>query len=699
MSVLPWRVIVSLTVCSIIAGCGGSTSDNRSDIMHRFFADTRTSKISAPSAFVTLPGKRAGYAITKTSAGYVVTEVNGGVTTYPLTLQAIQFSDMTVNLTIAGKANAIADSDLQSLIELYIAFFNRVPDADGLEYWIEKRKAGFSIDQIADSFYKAAVQYSALTGYSPTMSSNDFVRLIYKNVLGRSGETAPPDADVQYWANELGSGRASKGALVRTILSSAHSFVNDSSWGWVASLLNNKYALAYFLAVQQGVNYNTAEESLSKTMAIAAAITPTDINVARANVGYSDPGLNLVVGVKNNFSTIAWNSTMESPQTSLILNPNVQKDHYFRYYIPNWFAKIDLTGNGLDSLVVTPSYYSNDPELPIELWVNKGNGVFENQASKLIDGPIPTTGIVKNIFVADFNGDGKDDIFITDTGHEMGNCSDKTVCRGHHLTYLLSQPNGKWKDVSSTVPNNVLAFNHTSSMASLDGNGVMDIIVTRMSGSEAEIGSLLILKNDGSGNLTKVTSTLPLDIRYGITNEEFNASDFQSVGSNTVVDLDNDGTPDLVTASYGSDLKSGKQSIRLYKQSRDGVFSEAARMPIATRLLNIEYGTGQSGGLGAGAIYAADLNHDRRTDLLIHWEGWGKSFIQIMRNDGGWKFTDVTLEWLGTYDMNLKDRIFTISAGTYDLRDIDNDGNVDIVVNWLGNRRSRTWCRTSSAWR
>lgn len=233
-------------------------------------------------------GYRNGVSITKTAAGYAIADTSSGSTVQQLgSVQAIKFVDMTVNLGIADKAKTISAKDLNALIDLYVAFFNRVPDADGLSYWIDQFRVGRTTNQIADSFYNAAIQFSSLTGYSATMSNEDFVRVIYKNVLGRSGANAPPDTDVQYWSNELASGRASKSSLVGIMLASAHSLGSDPVWGWVAGLLDNKVAVGYQFAVVRGQNYNTPEESINKTMAIAAAVTPNDIASAMALAGIS----------------------------------------------------------------------------------------------------------------------------------------------------------------------------------------------------------------------------------------------------------------------------------------------------------------------------------------------------------------------------------------------------------------------------
>ncbi len=122
------------------------------------------------------------------------------------------------------------------------------------------------------------------------MSNDDFVRIIYKNVLGRYGDTAPPAEDVNYWSNSLQNGTTSKGSLVTAMLTAAHTFKGDAKWGWVPDLLDNKIKVANYFAVQLGLNYNSPEESITKGMAIAAEITPTSIAKAIELIGINDPG-------------------------------------------------------------------------------------------------------------------------------------------------------------------------------------------------------------------------------------------------------------------------------------------------------------------------------------------------------------------------------------------------------------------------
>jgi serralysin len=206
-------------------------------------------------------------------------------------IERLQFADKTINLSIQTQAAAAPHADVNRLAELYVAFFNRVPDADGLSYWISQLGAGQSVAQIAEAFYNAGIQYASLTGFSAGMTNADFVNVIYKNVLGRSeGADA---GGLAYCSGELVSGRASHGSLVTDILNSAHSFKGDATYGWVANLLDNKLTVAKTFAVDWGLNYNTAAESISQGMAIAAAVTPTGTTAALALIGVTGSELQL----------------------------------------------------------------------------------------------------------------------------------------------------------------------------------------------------------------------------------------------------------------------------------------------------------------------------------------------------------------------------------------------------------------------
>lgn len=271
---------LSLPLALGLTACGG---DERS-------LGVKTSLAAPPKLeAVNFPGLRSAYTVRKTDAGYIVQDISGGAATgVSSSVTRLQFADASVNLLMADVIKTIPLTDLTRLIELYIAFFNRVPDADGLAYWITSRAAGQSMDQIAASFYQAGILYSDLTGFSATMSNQAFVNVIYKNVLGRADGG---DAEgVAYWVAELESGRATRGSLISTILTAAHSYKGKTSTGyaWVADLLDNKLNVASYFSVQQGLTYNTPEEAISKGMSIALAVTRDSTEQAYTMIGLFD---------------------------------------------------------------------------------------------------------------------------------------------------------------------------------------------------------------------------------------------------------------------------------------------------------------------------------------------------------------------------------------------------------------------------
>ena len=244
---------------------------------------------------VSFNGNRSNYTITTTDSGYSIKDNVGsdGTINVANTIQQLVFKDVSVNLQTAALASSIAASDLNSIIELYIAYFNRIPDSNGLNYWITQFKNGATIDQIGESFYAAAIQDAALTGYSPNATNVDFVTNVYKNVLSRT----PPDKEgLDYWVKNLASGGVTRGIVVRSMLIAAHGYAGDPTYGWVSSLLDNKINVAKTFAIQQALTYIKVEDSITKGMTLASTVTANDTSIAngliQALVGFQTTNSN-----------------------------------------------------------------------------------------------------------------------------------------------------------------------------------------------------------------------------------------------------------------------------------------------------------------------------------------------------------------------------------------------------------------------
>ena len=185
-----------LILSTLLNACGGQQESLEKTKLLQSSTNTFGSAPLA-NATVQFSGPRNAYSITKLSEGFLISEIAGKRETKEVSdATTLRFADLSVNLQVAKNAGTVTAENLSRLIELYIAFFNRVPDADGLSYWIDRASSGMSLEQIAESFYQAALSYPKETGYSATMSNADFVKIIYKNVLGRTGVSAPPEQDV-----------------------------------------------------------------------------------------------------------------------------------------------------------------------------------------------------------------------------------------------------------------------------------------------------------------------------------------------------------------------------------------------------------------------------------------------------------------------------------------------------------------------
>lgn len=172
-----------------------------------------------------------------------------------------------------------------NIVKLYVAWFNRVPDAKGLSDWVEDvKKAGVAstnslgqpvtkfnlddnafsvkINEISGKFYEAAAtQFSTETGYSSNMSDNAFIIQLYDGVMGRTGEQAPNEEELSYWVNALNKDhKGNKGELVTRMIQEIINNKSDkSAIKAVKDKFNNKLLVANNLASDGSFTGSIAE--------------------------------------------------------------------------------------------------------------------------------------------------------------------------------------------------------------------------------------------------------------------------------------------------------------------------------------------------------------------------------------------------------------------------------------------------------
>ncbi len=138
----------------------------------------------------------------KTDSGY------DDITGYP----SLKFSG-EASTSILGDVSAIADikstfdqvTGLNTysgrMFRLYNAAFKRLPDPDGLKYWIDNISSGANDDKVISQSFLFSDEFSIR--YGTNMTNEKYIETLYLNVLGRTYDQEGYD----YWIGKLNNGR------------------------------------------------------------------------------------------------------------------------------------------------------------------------------------------------------------------------------------------------------------------------------------------------------------------------------------------------------------------------------------------------------------------------------------------------------------------------------------------------------------
>ncbi len=234
------------------------------------------------------------------------------------------------------------------------------------------------------------------------------------------------------------------------------------------------------------------------------------------------------------------------------------------------------------------------------------------------------TGIYPHsVVAADFNGDGKPDIFVS-----RGSSSQVTVLTNTSSSGSISFATPLY---FPGMPSDMQG----SAVGDLDGDGKPDIVVTNGVGDS----SVSVFRNSGSGPIISFDNPLRFVTRYGPY-------------AVAIGDLDGDGKPDLAIANNGSNY------ITLYKNtSTPGSISFSNE----TELL---VGTNPYG------IAIRDLDKDGKAELVVSTEGSSSSLYVIKNNS-----TPGSFSFGSPLSYASLAGAFTLAIG-----DLDGDGNPDIAA-------------------
>jgi hypothetical protein len=140
-----------------------------------------------------------------------------------------------VEAVISGEAQR----QIETLSDLYLAYFGRAPDIEGLEFWQELVvERGVSLAEVSEAFARSD---EAQGIYPPDVSNRDFVREVYLNALGRE-----PDEDGwDYWTAVLDASEfsdpAARGAFVGSVVLGAYA---ETSGARDREFLSNRHEVS-----------------------------------------------------------------------------------------------------------------------------------------------------------------------------------------------------------------------------------------------------------------------------------------------------------------------------------------------------------------------------------------------------------------------------------------------------------------------
>jgi hypothetical protein len=334
---------------------------------------------------------------------------------------------------------------------LYQAAFNRVPDLAGLGFWVHAHQTDAALPDIAKGFVSSE-EFKGLYGQAP--SHQQLVSTYYRNVLHRDGEKA----GIDWWVAQMDGGGDAAGVLI----------------GFSESA-ENKAALA--AGMQNGFDYVPYNQGGP----IVPEHSSYENKVAASNVLGTQPLPPEVAGG----NAVAFADFFQDGSYSMVTHT--------LEYIPAWsmseFGHI--------------RFYQRDAQ---GHWIDRTSALLKNTQGCLHP---------RKAVVADFNGDGKPDVFFACHGF------DREPFPGEQPHILLSQTDGSYQN--KTLP--VTCFCHAATALDSRGDGFADIVVTDNTVHQTPF----FLVNNRDGSFSVDTTRLPAEFKYkGIFSVE--AIDFDRRG-------------------------------------------------------------------------------------------------------------------------------------------------------------------------
>jgi hypothetical protein len=286
----------------------------------------------------------------------------------------------------------------------------------------------------------------------------------------------------------------------------------------------------------------------------------------------------------------------------------------------------DVNGDGKPDIVVS-SWDQSNGEAPgvVGVLLGNGDGTFK---------PVVTyeTGGGPNyaVTVADVNGDGKPDIIASSCAPTGGDCGTADGV----VSVLINKGDGTFQP--AVAYDTGAPEGSAVSAADMNGDGILDLIVTNFHGEANGDGTVAVLLGKGDGTFQKAVI--------------YDSGGLDANGQ-IVADLNDDGIPDVVAVNYSSCGSCSGGSIGVLLGKGNGTFQ-----PVVSYLTD---------GNTSSGIAVGDVNNDGHPDIIV---GSLDGTVSVLLNKGNGEFSPAV-----TY--NAGGGVNVLAVG-----DMNSDRNLDIVV-------------------
>jgi hypothetical protein len=178
-------------------------------------------------------------------------------------------------LHVFSDVTTLSEAEFSTFIEMYIAYFNRAPDAEGLFFWANALSNGTPLETIAGLFFD---QDETRSIYGEEIKDlQGFAQQVYQNVLGREFDQAGLD----FWVSVLQSGAVALPTFMLEIIygakapapDDASQAFKDQKAADVAYLSNKGDLGTYFSAIKGMSDVENARAAMSLFDGSADSIT------------------------------------------------------------------------------------------------------------------------------------------------------------------------------------------------------------------------------------------------------------------------------------------------------------------------------------------------------------------------------------------------------------------------------------------